>query len=585
MADDNPQAPTGQQVAVRPVRSVVADTIPVFDTDRFEHYGRIAAVMAKSNLVPDTLIKDREAAQANCFQVVEMADRWGYSPFAVAQCASVVYGKLVFEGKLIHAVMQSKLGVDLQYYYKGTWGTDDYRVYVTDVEITEEQFEQLKPKSYPFGLRMVDGSVGEWKTFEKDNKTTKGNWLKQPDMQLAYRGARTWVRRYEPALLLGVYSDDEMDELAERRLNPPEPQPQLTSGFGDGPAPKRARKARDAAPPDDSGEAPEGSQAPAEAAGEAIPPQPEVQDAEFEDAKPEPERREWPAAGEVYLLDDDPALADGGRQSYRDGKPYAPVTPDGVAALPSYSGHAPPPTATGSAPAAEPEPATSETATPASGDGAAATSSPTAPEPPTDDGVKAPRDTIYRLATDVLVGEDGRLPTYLNGQPYSRVKANAKAQPPVYDFHADAEEPEEEAAPPAAEAPPAAGEPEANPLGEAFGRIKAATNYLGGKQVLKAVAATEAFKAAPEPMKAKLREALWDLYGELKEDGKETVEIHEDLALMRGFLEFGATSVAEIDAIWPVFWKRGAYKAAGPGDQAAITDLMVRRKHELKGGA
>jgi hypothetical protein len=29
-----------------------------------------------------------EEAQANCFQVVELADRWGYSPFAVAQCAS-----------------------------------------------------------------------------------------------------------------------------------------------------------------------------------------------------------------------------------------------------------------------------------------------------------------------------------------------------------------------------------------------------------------------------------------------------------------------------------------------------------------
>ena len=36
-------------------------------------------------------------------------------PFAVAQCCSVVHGKLVYEGKLVAAVLDAKLGVRLTY--------------------------------------------------------------------------------------------------------------------------------------------------------------------------------------------------------------------------------------------------------------------------------------------------------------------------------------------------------------------------------------------------------------------------------------------------------------------------------------
>src|SRR6185437_11744430 len=96
---------------------IVSDPIPVLDTARFEHMQRIATVMAASNLIPDSLCmtgeKDNKAllpqAQviANCFLVVNQAVRWGMDPFAVAQCVSVVHGKLCYEGKLIAAIIEA----------------------------------------------------------------------------------------------------------------------------------------------------------------------------------------------------------------------------------------------------------------------------------------------------------------------------------------------------------------------------------------------------------------------------------------------------------------------------------------------
>jgi hypothetical protein len=52
-----------------------------------------------------------EQIMANCFLVVNQAVRWNMDPFAVAQCVSVVHGKLCYEGKLIAAIIEAKLGI------------------------------------------------------------------------------------------------------------------------------------------------------------------------------------------------------------------------------------------------------------------------------------------------------------------------------------------------------------------------------------------------------------------------------------------------------------------------------------------
>ncbi|MEN3234699.1 hypothetical protein PUR29_13950 [Methylobacterium ajmalii] len=198
---------------VRRERPVVIDAVPVLDTSRFDQMQRIASVMARSPLVPDCLrygtndygdvVKAEplpvETATANCFLVTNQAVRWGLDPFAVAQCCSIVRGRLMFEGKLVAAVLAAKLGVQLSYAWNDKTG-DAFGVLVRG------------PDDDLGNARTISGTVGEWKT---ERKGSPWGSVSGHRRMLAYRGTREWVRLYEPAILLGVYTPDEMDDMQE----------------------------------------------------------------------------------------------------------------------------------------------------------------------------------------------------------------------------------------------------------------------------------------------------------------------------------------------------------------------------------
>lgn len=194
----------------------VIDPIPVLDTARFEHMQRIAKVMAASSLIPDALCmtgtknnKQRLSDQvifANCFLVVNQAVRWDMDPFAVAQCVSVVHGKLCYEGKLIAAVLEAKVGVRLIPEYDAGKGKD---LKVTIYAYDENNAPITNPRTKD--PLTVSGTVSEWETSGDGSPWgAQKNWRRQ----LLYRGTREWARWFRPEILLGVYSDDELDELS-----------------------------------------------------------------------------------------------------------------------------------------------------------------------------------------------------------------------------------------------------------------------------------------------------------------------------------------------------------------------------------
>lgn len=189
---------------------VVQDRIAVFDTANFEHMQRIATLMATCALVPDAL----KGKVADCFLVVNQARNWNMDPFSVAQCTSVVSGKLCFEGKLIAAAIASDAALEgpLNYLYSGSG--DARKIVVSG---------KLKGEAEP---RVIEGTVGGW-------KTTNKQWQADPDQMLAYRGARQWARRHKADRLLGVYAQDEIEDDAgekwprrePRDITPPSPPP------------------------------------------------------------------------------------------------------------------------------------------------------------------------------------------------------------------------------------------------------------------------------------------------------------------------------------------------------------------------
>ena len=150
---------------------------------------QLAQMMATSKLVPDHLQK----SAGDCLLVIEQAMRWNMSPFAVAQCTSVINKKLMFEGKLVAAAVQTSgvLASRLKYTFAGDGNTRSITV------IGELKGEVGEPRDIT--VRLADA------------KTTNPMWTKQPDQQLVYFASRAWARRHTPEVMLGVYSPEEFD--------------------------------------------------------------------------------------------------------------------------------------------------------------------------------------------------------------------------------------------------------------------------------------------------------------------------------------------------------------------------------------
>lgn len=234
----------GTAVAVRPPPAT--SDVAVWDTASFEHMKRVAVVLSQSGLVPETISHGEwqdEAGKtvkgylgdgivgARCTLICNQARLWGADPLNVLQCTSLINGRLMYEGKLIAAVVASMTGVKLRYRL-GLWDTDHITfapmiqavddkgegisdAYGTPVVVADPAFlygagERLAVRCYdPDDVeRHVDGSVAQWKTTRSGNPwSSPSAWTRQ----LRYRASREWARAYEPGVILGILADGDQD--------------------------------------------------------------------------------------------------------------------------------------------------------------------------------------------------------------------------------------------------------------------------------------------------------------------------------------------------------------------------------------
>jgi RecT family len=167
---------------------------------------KLADHMADAKLVPAALQK----SAADCLLVIEQATRWQMSPFAVAQECSVIQGKIMYSGKLVAAVVNSRGNLQnrLSYTYEGE---GDSRTVIVSGRLQGE----IEPRTVNVTIRNA--------------RTANKVWTTQPDQQLAYHGARVWARRHTPELMLGVYSPEEFEPEPLRASSklPPKPAPNV----------------------------------------------------------------------------------------------------------------------------------------------------------------------------------------------------------------------------------------------------------------------------------------------------------------------------------------------------------------------
>ena len=201
----------------------VENVQPMLDSDRFEHFQRASkALMNSSILNPSIRGNSPEQCFSNLMLVFDLSDRWKLPAISIAQGISIVHDKVVYEGKLIAAMLDASLGVTLYPWWQGERGDIAYRIFISDTpwdDLSDEELAALKPGAQIRGRRIVDGSVGEWRTFQKNGTTPNPAWTGAATQnQLLYRGSREWARRFEPAQMLGVYGDDEIEQIQVRMV-------------------------------------------------------------------------------------------------------------------------------------------------------------------------------------------------------------------------------------------------------------------------------------------------------------------------------------------------------------------------------
>lgn len=164
---------------------------------RFDHLAKVARVLADSSCMPASAKGgDAQETYANAFMIANISDRWGVDPFICAQAVSFVHGRMMFEGKLIYAVIQQALGIDLDFDH-----TYNEKGEAIGIKVTGPRRDGK--------LVSIVGTLEGWQTKDRSGAVL-GQW-KHPQsfMQLIYRGAREWCRAYAPGIIVGVYGTDE----------------------------------------------------------------------------------------------------------------------------------------------------------------------------------------------------------------------------------------------------------------------------------------------------------------------------------------------------------------------------------------
>lgn len=197
----------------------------VFNVQALGQLTSFAELMAQSAV---TVPKHLAGKPADCMAIVMQAMQWGMNPYAVAQKTHLVNGVLGYEAQLVNAVISSSSAIVGRFHYKygGDW----------------EQIAGQKEGRNELGLFIKVGAVlrGEdditWgEPIYLADITTRNSplWKTAPKQQIAYLAVKYWARLYCPEVILGVYSPDEVEQRAEREINPTPSRVSLSDLSGD----------------------------------------------------------------------------------------------------------------------------------------------------------------------------------------------------------------------------------------------------------------------------------------------------------------------------------------------------------------
>jgi len=157
------------------------------DTKAFDQMARVANMLSKSTIVPQTY----QGKPEDCFVAVEMAARMNTSPLFIMQNLYIVKGKPSWAGQACMAMINAcgKFR-NVKHVYTGTRGTDNRGCYVTAVRISDGE--------------EVCGTEVTMKLVRDEGWISNSKWKNMPEQMLGYRAASFFARMYCPEALMGL---------------------------------------------------------------------------------------------------------------------------------------------------------------------------------------------------------------------------------------------------------------------------------------------------------------------------------------------------------------------------------------------
>lgn len=177
------------------------------DTNMFNQTWRAANLLSKSTILPEQYRGKPE----NCFLGLTMARQLDQNPITFLQKTYVIQGKMGMEAQLVIALVNTRGPFDGPIRWEIEW----------DSEIKSKR----KPVACTaYATHLKTGEKCEvtitWDTVEKEGWSKKGGskWLTMPEMMFRYRSAAFLARLYCPEVMMGLYTKEELDDLADNPI-------------------------------------------------------------------------------------------------------------------------------------------------------------------------------------------------------------------------------------------------------------------------------------------------------------------------------------------------------------------------------
>lgn len=181
----------------------------ILDASAMSNMVAFADFMCKAVI---TVPKHLQGNSGDCLAVTMQAMQWGMNPFAVAQKTHLVSGNLGYEAQLVNAVIISRAPIvgRPNYEWYGDWSKVDGKTCKSS-DIGVKVSVLLKGESEH---RIHDVSFAQ-----VGNVRNSPNWVNDPKQQIAYLAIKKMSRLHFPDVILGVYTDDELQDSRGELVN------------------------------------------------------------------------------------------------------------------------------------------------------------------------------------------------------------------------------------------------------------------------------------------------------------------------------------------------------------------------------